>query len=98
MRLPVLPNDYRPEYSPWFCITNVQLTKKLKNRLEVYGGAKNIFNFIPENPIMRANDPFDKYVNDPVSNPKGYTFDPSYNYASLQGIRGFLGIRYQLLK
>jgi len=96
MRLPVLPNDYRPEYSPWFCIANLQLTKKLKNNIEVYGGLKNLFNFVPQNPIMRAHDPFDKYANDPIANPQGYTFDPSYNYASMQGIRGFLGFRYQI--
>ncbi|HRO42404.1 MAG TPA: TonB-dependent receptor [Flavipsychrobacter sp.] len=98
MRLPVFPNDYRPEYSPWFCIANVQLTKKLDKGIEFYGGVKNIFNFVPANPIMRANDPFDKYANDPVNNPNGYTFDPSYNYASLQGMRVFLGVRYQLQK
>ncbi len=46
---------------------------------------------------MRAFDPFDKYVNDPVNNPKGYTFDTEYNYASLQGTRLFAGIRYNLL-
>src|SRR5690606_40727491 len=96
MRLPILPNDYRPEYSPWFCIANVQLTKKLNKGIECYGGIKNIFNFVPADPIMRANDPFDKRVDDPMDNPNGYTFDPGYNYASLQGIRGFLGVRYQL--
>ena len=96
MRLPTLPNDYRPEYSPWFCVANLQLTKRFGRGLEAYGGVKNLFNFIPKDPIMRANDPFDKTANDPVANPHGYTFDPSYNYASLQGIRGFLGIRYQL--
>lgn len=94
MRLPVLPNDYRPEYSPWYCITNIQLSQKFGSGLEVYGGIKNLFNFVPANPIMRPFDPFDKYVNDPVNNPYGYTFDPSYNYAALQGARGFLGIRY----
>ncbi|HRP55029.1 TonB-dependent receptor [Agriterribacter sp.] len=98
MRLPVLPNDYRPEYSPWFCIANLQLTKKLSNGLELYGGIKNLFNFVPEDPVMRSFDPFNKYINDPVANPYGYTFDPSYNYAPLQGIRGFLGIRYTLFK
>ncbi|MFT3705484.1 MAG: TonB-dependent receptor [Agriterribacter sp.] len=98
MRLPVLPNDYRPEYSPWFCIANVQLTKKFNNGLELYGGIKNLFNFVPDEPIMRAFDPFNKHVNDPVANPYGYTFDPSYNYAPLQGIRGFIGIRYNLYK
>ena len=96
MRLPVLPNDYRPKYSPWFCIANLQVTKQFRKGIEIYGGVKNLFNFIPADPIMRANDPFDKHIDDPVSNPSGYTFDPSYNYASLQGIRGFLGFRYQL--
>ena len=43
-------------------------------------------------------NPFDKYADDPVSNPHGYTFDPGYNYASLQGIRYFAGMRYTLFK
>ncbi|NDI97720.1 TonB-dependent receptor [Flavobacterium sp. LaA7.5] len=94
MRLPILPNDYRPEYSPWFCIANVQLTKKFDYGLEFYGGVKNIFAFVPKDPIMRPFDPFDKNVD--VDNPNSYTFDPSYNYASLQGRRVFLGVRYNL--
>lgn len=96
MRLPILPNDYRPEYSPWFCITNLQLTKKFTYGLEFYGGVKNIFDFVPDDPILRPFDPFDKNVDDPVGNPNGYTFDPSYNYASMQGRRVFLGVRYNL--
>jgi outer membrane receptor for ferrienterochelin and colicins len=96
MRLPVLPNDYRPEYSPWFCIANIQLTQKCSQRLEIYGGVKNLLNFTPADPIMRAFDPFDKNVNDPVNNPNGYTFDPSYNYAPMQGLRVFLGLRYTI--
>jgi outer membrane receptor for ferrienterochelin and colicins len=96
MRLPVLPKDYRPEYSPAFCIANIQLTQKIGHGLEVYGGVKNLFNFIPADPIMRAFDPFDKNAGDAVNNPNGYTFDPGYNYASLQGIRGFAGLRYSL--
>lgn len=96
MRLPILPDDYRPEYSPWFCIANIQLTKSFNNGLEIYGGIKNIFNFVPKDPIMRPFDPFNKYVDDPVANPHGYTFDPSYNYAPMQGVRTFIGIRYNL--
>lgn len=96
MRLPTVPNDFRPEYSPWFCTTNIQLTYKTRSRIEFYGGIKNIFNFVPANPILRPYDPFNKSAGDPVSNPNGYTFDPSYNYTSLQGIRGFLGLRYSL--
>ncbi len=96
MRLPVLPDDYRPEYSPWFCIANIQLTKKLAGGWEFYGGVKNLLNFVPRNPIMRPFDPFDKLANDPIANPYGYTFDPSYNYTSLQGTRMFVGVRYNL--
>lgn len=96
MLLPVLPNDYRPSHSPWFYLLNLQLTKKLPYGFEIYGGVKNLLNFIPQNPIMRPHDPFDKNANDPVTNPYGYTFDAGYNYAPVQGIKGFLGIRYSL--
>lgn len=96
MRLPILPNDYRPEYSPFFSIINIQATKKLSSKMEIYGGIKNIFNFVPSNPIMRPFDPFNKTVDNLVSNPNRYIFDPSYNYASMQGIRGFLGCRWTI--
>ena len=95
MRLPILPNDFRPELSEWFSIVNFQVKKELGKGLEIYGGVKNVFNILPKNPIMRPFDPFDKRIND-GSNPFNYTFDPSYNYAAMQGIRGFLGIRYAL--
>lgn len=98
MKLPVQPNDFRPEYSPWWSIQNIQVTKKMyENKLEVYFGVKNLLNFLPtSNIIMRPQDPFDKNVNDPINNPNGYTFDTSYMYAPYQGIRGFLGLRLTL--
>lgn len=96
MRLPLQKDDYRPGYSPWYCLANVQLTRKIGSGLELYGGIKNLLNFVPKETLMRPFDPFDKQVNDPVTNPKGYTFDTEYNYAPLQGIRGFAGIRYTL--
>ncbi|HUH25968.1 MAG TPA: hypothetical protein VLY87_05040 [Flavobacterium sp.] len=54
--------------------------------------------------ISRANDPFDKNVQFGANgkamrtpdNPYGLVFDPSYVYAANQGIRTFLGIRYNL--
>lgn len=95
-RLPIVPNDFRPEYSPLFTLANMQATKKLQNGMEVYAGIKNLLNFKPKDPILRPFDPFDKYVNDPVNNPKDYTFDPSYNYAPVQGIKAMLGFRYNL--
>lgn len=94
MYLPVLPNDFRPEQSPWFCLMNLQLTKKIGKDIEFYGGIKNILNFVPKNPIMRPNDPFDKEVT--INNPNNYTFDPSYNYAPVQGARVFFGVRWTM--
>jgi outer membrane receptor for ferrienterochelin and colicins len=93
MRLPVLPNDYRPEYSPLYSLLNLQFTKKIKQQWELMIGIQNIFNFLPQDPIMRPFDPFDRMVNDPVSNPNGFTFDPSYNYAPMMGRRGVVGVR-----
>lgn len=98
MRLPVQHNDFRPEYSPWFLLANVQITKKFAKRWEAYGGVKNILNYVPKYALMRPFDPFDKHVDDPVNNPNGYTFDTEYNYAPLQGARGFIGMRYNLYR
>jgi len=108
MRLPLLgPLDDRSEYSPWFSIQNIQITKKFKFGIEIYGGVKNLLNFTPpSNSIARPFDPFDKQVlydaNGQVmatpDNPNALTFDPSYVFASNQGIRGFLGIRYNFIK
>ncbi|TNE98348.1 MAG: TonB-dependent receptor [Bacteroidetes bacterium] len=97
MLLPVLPDDYRSAYSPWFSILNIRVMKTIKYRWEIYGGVKNFLNFVPqEDAIMRPFDPFDKYIDDPVTNPNGYTFDPGYNYAPIQKARMFLGVRYRM--
>lgn len=96
MRLPVLPNDYRPEYSPFYNLANIQVSKSFKSGFEVYAGIKNLFNFTPKDPLMRPFDPFDKNVDDPISNPNRYTFDTTYGYAPMQKIRGFLGVKYIL--
>lgn len=107
MRLPLLGDlDPRPEYSPVWSIQNIQVTKNFNDRWELYGGVKNLLNRTPAKGIpfliARAHDPFDKQVifdpsGSPVpseNNPYGLTFDPSYVYASNQGIRGFLGVRF----
>lgn len=109
MRLPLLSDaDPRSEYSPWWSIQNLQITKKFKQGFEIYGGVKNLLNWTPNkgNPfiIARSNDPFDKDVQFgadgqallTTNNPYGLTFDPAYVYGPNQGIRGFLGCRYTL--
>lgn len=106
MRLPLLGElDDRPEYSPWWSLQNVQLTKDIKKNWQIYGGVKNILNFTPPaNSIARAFDPFDKDVTfdangnvvPTVNNPNALTFDASTVFAPNQGIRGFLGVRYTI--
>ncbi len=107
MRLPLLGElDDRAEYSPWWSIQNIQLTRALGEKWEVYGGVKNLLNFTPPaNSIARAFDPFDKnvvfdeqgQVVPTPENPKALTFDPTYVFAPNQGIRGFLGLRFTIL-
>lgn len=84
MKLPVGPRDIdpRPDESPWFTIMNVQAGKRFTNGLEFYCGVKNVFDFFPENPLLEPENPF------------GKNFDTSYNYASIQGVKAFLGVRY----
>lgn len=96
MRLPLLgEKDLRNEYSPWYSTQNIQFTKKFTNSWEIYGGVKNLLNFTPAaNSINSANNPFDVGV-DTEANPE-LAFDPSYVYASNQGIRAFIGLRYTL--
>jgi outer membrane receptor for ferrienterochelin and colicins len=105
MFLPVVPNDMRPEKSPTYAIMNFQVTKTFNHSWELYAGVKNLLNFVPSEVFLHADDPFNraggKYFdrnNNPRTdtNPYGYTFDPSYNYASVQGAKGFLGIRWMM--
>ena len=106
MKLPLLSElDIRKGESPWFSIQNIQITKNIGTGWEMYGGIKNILNFTPaNNSIARSFDPFDSGVDfnsngeaiATTSNPYALTFDPSYVYASNQGIRGFLGLRYTI--
>src|SRR5690606_34628118 len=109
MRLPVLGDtDPRPDVSQTWHLHNIQLSKRFGERAELFGGVKNLFNWTPNKDvpflIARTNDPFDKEVQfdvdgNPVvsaGNPYGLTFDPAYVYAPNQGIRAFLGVRYQI--
>ncbi len=106
MRLPLLGSlDPRAEYSPVWSLQNIQFTQKLGLQWEVYGGLKNLLNFLPPaNSIARSQDPFDKNVRFDAQgqvvpthdNPYALSFDPTYVYAPNQGIRGFLGLRYTI--
>ena len=109
MELPLLSDlDPRSNKSPVWSIQNIQLTKKLKQGIEIYGGIKNLLNWTPARSapflIARAHDPFDKKVEfdsngqvvQTAENPYKLTFDPNYVYAPNQGMRGFLGVRWTI--
>jgi outer membrane receptor for ferrienterochelin and colicins len=94
MKMPVLQNDFRPEYSPVVPLIHFQVRKSIKESWECYAGIRNLLNRVSENPIMRPFDPFDKKIDQ--NNPQGYTFDTGYHYAPMQGSTFFLGVRYHL--
>ena len=110
MRLPLLGDlDQRPDESPWWSIQNIQLTYRAFPNFELYTGVKNILNWTPwknqeQAIIARSFDPFDRGVTfddqgqvlPTPDNPQALTFDPTYVFAPNQGIRGFLGLRYNL--
>ena len=90
--------DPRPAQSPWYSIQNIQLTMQLDDRVECFGGVKNLLDWtpwknLPEGVSYLGNtaDPFEQ------NTPEGeLVFDPAYVYGPNQGIRGFFGIRYNL--
>jgi outer membrane receptor for ferrienterochelin and colicins len=95
-RMPVVAQDFRPAYAPFFALINGQVNKKIKHQLELYAGVRNLLNFLPKDPILRPFDPFDRQVDDEINNPFGYTFDTAYQYAPMQGIRAYVGCRVHL--
>ncbi len=111
MRLPLLSEaDPRPAYSPVWSIQNIQFTKLMNKKLELFAGIKNLLNWTPAKNtpflIARSHDPFDKNVQydaggqvmATAENPYALSFDPSYIYAPNQGIRFFAGIRLAVRK
>jgi outer membrane receptor for ferrienterochelin and colicins len=106
MRLPLIsPLDPRPGYSPVWSLQNIQCSKKIGRKLEVFAGIKNLLNWTPAKHsdfiIARTNDPFNKKVQYDASgqvlatteNPYALVFDPAYVYAPNQGMRFFAGLR-----
>jgi outer membrane receptor for ferrienterochelin and colicins len=84
MRLPVVPGDFRPSVSPWHTILNIQLTHTFRSKMELYGGVKNVLDFMPKHPLFRPDAPFSD------------EFDAAYNYAPMEGRKGYLGIRLKM--
>jgi outer membrane receptor for ferrienterochelin and colicins len=97
MDLPLITDDIRAAKSPVFNISNLQFSRRFNNGLQVYAGVKNIFDFMPDNKIAyQANQLRNEQISDAAFGvfPRGYYFNSDYGYAPMQGIRGFLGVRW----
>jgi len=85
-RLPTFSDGFeRPEVSEWFTVQNIQVTKALKKqKMELFIGIKNIFNYTQDSPLIDPQNPF------------GDSFDTAYAYGPLQVRRLFFGLRWEL--
>ena len=82
-RLPYIENSSM-EYSPSYSLMNAQITKVFNNKFEIYLGGENLTNFMQDNPVVGADDPF------------GTNFDTSIIYAPIMGRMFYTGFRYKL--
>ena len=70
--------------SPFYVIMNAQVTKKLGKYWEVYVGGENLTNYKQDYPIISAD------------NPASNDFDASMVWGPLSGVRGYMGVRFQV--
>ena len=77
-------NGQNIERSPFYVIMNAQVTKKLGKCWELYVGGENLTNYKQDYPIISAD------------NPNSEDFDASMVWGPLSGIRGYLGVRFQV--
>jgi outer membrane cobalamin receptor len=71
--------------SPVYPIINMQITHNYK-KWEFYLGGQNLGNYIQENPIINAENPFEN------------TFDATRIWAPIYGINGYVGVRFTIKK
>lgn len=73
----------RPLNSDPYTLINMQINRNFKN-FEVYAGIENLLDFMQENPIIAADDPFGPY------------FDTSYIWGPTMGREFYFGFRLKL--
>ena len=79
------PIDFQiADRSPDFVLSNAQISKRWSNKFDIYLGVENLFNFVQENPILGANDPFGDY------------FDSSLVWGPIFGRMVYAGVRYTI--
>lgn len=78
------PSDKQlPTFSPNFFIVNTQISKGFKNRIDVYAGIENVFNFKQNQPIIDGTNPFGNY------------FDASMIWGPVFGRMIYAGVRWK---
>ncbi|MEN8200993.1 MAG: TonB-dependent receptor [Bacteroidota bacterium] len=79
------PEPYRlQDTSPAFSLINIQVGKTLFERLELYGGIENLFDFKQQDPILASDDPFGPY------------FDSSLIWGPIFGRKFYTGLRFRI--
>lgn len=79
------PEPYRLENtSPSFSLVNLQVGKALFEKLELYGGIENLFNYKQKDPILASDDPFGPY------------FDSSLIWGPIFGRKFYMGLRFRI--
>lgn len=88
-RLPFTGNNPQalrlPDQSPVFSVLNFQFTK-VWNRVEVYAGVENVFDFRQLRPLLNWQQPFDRY------------FDTAFVWGPVRGREAYIGFRYRIPK
>lgn len=82
MRMPEYPG--RSLYSKAFSEHNLKVTKIFSDQFQVFLSGKNLFNYIQDEPIISADQPFSD------------AFATDYVYGPLQGRRLMVGIKFNL--
>ena len=81
------PVEFRlDERSPSFFVSNAQISKLWGDKLEVYVGGENIFNFTQANPILSAADPWSPF------------FDAAMIWGPINEAMYYVGFRYKLFR
>ena len=79
------PEPYqRVDFSPSFSLVNLQVGKTFLERLEIYAGVENLFDFVQEDPIIASDDPFGPY------------FDGSLIWGPVFGRKLYAGLRFRI--
>lgn len=100
MKMELVEDDYRPEYSVGTLLLDLQVSKQLSRSINAYIGVKNLLNTLPKNDVIsRWWDPHGNPGNGviPPNGREDVMFEPNgYSYTSMLGVRAFMGISFTL--